>query len=116
MFSYQAHILLLNLLLILLSLAAMALVLIRHRTAQWTALICFWLVLMGSYINFNIQYPFGCTMDFRYVVPTALIGAVFLAKWWEEIPHNRRCLFRKGVVGLTGLFAIFSLVLCCNLT
>ncbi|MDO4515517.1 MAG: glycosyltransferase family 39 protein [Bacillota bacterium] len=107
---------LINLLLILLSLAAMALVLIRHRTAQWTVLICFWLVLMGSYINFNIQYPFGCTMDFRYVVPTALIGAVFLAKWWEEIPQNRKCLFRKGVVGLTGLYAIFSLVLCCNLT
>lgn len=108
---------LINLLLILLSLVAMVLVLIRHRTAQWAALGCFWLVLMGSYIDFNIQYPFGCTMDFRYVVPTALIGAVFLAKWWEEIPcNNRKGLVRKGVVGLTGLFAIFSLVLCCNLT
>ena len=55
-------------------------------------------------------------MDFRYVVPTALIGAVFLAKWWEEIPCGKKGLLRKSVVGLTGLFAIFSLVLCCNLT
>ena len=39
---------LINLLLILLSLAAMVLVLIRHRTAQWTVLSYFWLVLMGS--------------------------------------------------------------------
>lgn len=101
---------LINLLLILLSLAAMAFVLIRHRTAQWTALSCFWLVLIGAYIDFNINYPFGCTMDFRYVVPTALIGAVFLAKWWEEIPCSRKGLVRKGEVGVTGLFAIFSLV------
>lgn len=107
---------LINLLLILLSLAAMVLVLIRYRTVQWTALSCFWLVLMGSYIHFNIQYPFGCTMDFRYVVPTALIGAVFLAKWWEEIPRGKRGLLKEGVAGLTGLFTIFSLVLCCNLT
>ena len=40
---------LINLLLILLSLAAMVLVLIRHRTAQWMALSCFWLVL-SSYL------------------------------------------------------------------
>lgn len=103
---------LINLLLILLSLAAMVLVLIRHRTAQWTALSCFWLVLMGSYIHFNIQYPFGCTMDFRYVVPTALIGAVFLAKWWEQARKG----FRGVVSGSVGLFSVLSIVMCCNLT
>ena len=105
---------LINLLLILLSLAAMVLVLIRHRTAQWTALSCFWLVLMGSYIHFNIQYPFGCTMDFRYVVPTALIGAVFLAKWWDQIQAWKGV--RGVVAGSVGLFTILSVVLYCNLT
>ena len=105
---------LINLLLILLSLAAMVLVLIRHRTAQWTALSCFWLVLMGSYIHFNIQYPFGCTMDFRYVVPTTLIGAVFLAKWWDQIQAWKGV--RGVVAGSVGLFTILSVVLYCNLT
>lgn len=105
---------LINLLLILLSLAAMVLVLIRHPAAQWTALSCFWLVLMGSYIHFNIQYPFGCTMDFRYVVPAALIGAVFLAKWWDQAQARKGV--RGVVAGSVGLFTILSVVLYCNLT
>lgn len=110
-----ALLILLNLLLILVSLFAMVVVLIRYRTVQWTSLFCFWLVLMGSYVDFNVKYPFGCTMDFRYVVPTALIGAVFLVKWWDEIPAKTTTLIKKGVAALTGLFAIFSLVLYCNL-
>ena len=35
---------------------------------------------------------------------------------YRTIKHNRKRVFRKGVAGPTGLFAIFSLVLCCNLT
>ena len=75
---------------------------------------CFWLVLMGSYIHFNIQYPFGCTMDFRYVVPAALIGAVFLAKWWDQAQARKG--LRSVVAGSVGLFSILSVVLYCNLT
>lgn len=109
--------LLVNLLLILMSLVAMVVMLIRHRSAQYTLLGCFWLVLMAAYIQFNIEYPCGCTMDFRYVVPTALIGAVFLGAWWEKLPDNRPVgrLFRRAAIGLTGCFAILSLVLYCNL-
>lgn len=33
--------------------------------------------LVGSYVMFCFTYPHTCTMDFRYIVPTLLIGAVF---------------------------------------
>ena len=37
-----------------------------------------WILLYLSSISFNITYPFGCTMDFRYIVPTAVFGAICL--------------------------------------
>ncbi|MDO5702520.1 MAG: glycosyltransferase family 39 protein [Lachnospiraceae bacterium] len=66
----------------------------------------FYLALMLSYIVLNLKYPFGCSMDFRYVVPAALIGAVFYGKltdiaWGGEI---RRAL----LVGIEALFCMLS--------
>ena len=34
-----------------------------------------WLTQMVSFILFNLKYPMGCTMDFRYIVPTVFTGA-----------------------------------------
>ncbi len=39
-------------------------------------LLIYFAALFGSYAMFCIKYPFTCTMDFRYIVPTLLIGAV----------------------------------------
>ena len=44
-------------------------------------LAAFWAAIIASYLWFNVKYPFGCTMDFRYAVPSALIGSIFLGKW-----------------------------------
>lgn len=51
-------------------------------------------VQLTMYLNFNIGYPFGCTMDFRYIVPIVVPFAVFTAlaadwmdqgdKWWKK--------------------------------
>ena len=45
----------------------------------------FWLALMVSYVAFNIKYPDSCTMDFRYIVPTVICGAVYLAAFWQML-------------------------------
>lgn len=34
---------------------------------------------LALYVNFNIGYPFGCTMDFRYIAPVILPFSVFTA-------------------------------------
>ncbi|MCI9063863.1 MAG: hypothetical protein HFJ17_04605 [Clostridia bacterium] len=34
--------------------------------------------IIVAYIYGNLSMPYGCTMDFRYIVPTAFLGIVFL--------------------------------------
>ncbi len=37
----------------------------------------YYLFLVGSYVSFCFKFPHTCTMDFRYIVPALLIGAVW---------------------------------------
>jgi hypothetical protein len=76
-----AVLILLNIIMILLSLAAMIYILIRRRGAsaimRW-GFSGLWVLMLASFIYFNIRYPLTCTMDFRYIVPTVISGAAFL--------------------------------------
>ena len=82
-----------NLVLILLSLYAMLRVIFFRTTENRLAAYSLgglWLLLMLSFIYFNIKYPFGCTMDFRYIVPTVITGAAFLGLLSDLISQGRR--------------------------
>ncbi len=61
-----------------------------------------WIILTVSFILFNIRYPYGCTMDFRYIVPTVTTGAAFLGLMSDA--------FTGGRVK-NALFAVFCAVL-----
>ena len=108
--------LLVNLLLVILSLAAMCYVLIRgkevHAFARY-GLFGLWLIQIVCFILFNIQYPFGCTMDFRYIVPTALFGGIYLAIVLDKLKkHDTRignALFYVGISAIA-LFAVVSVM------
>ena len=105
-----------NLLLILGSVAAMVYILLRKRSFGWTVLACFHAINVLSYLFFNLQYAFASTMDFRYIVPTALIGALFLVKAWEELPARRLgAVFRTVTAGSVAAFGILSVVMYCNI-
>ena len=54
---------------------------IHKPSFQDKVLAALWSVMILSYLWFNANYPFGCTMDFRYIVPTALVSSIFLGKW-----------------------------------
>ena len=56
------------------------------------------------FIFSNITMPFGCTMDFRYIVPTILFGIVFIAKGIEDTK------FVKSVSIVVYLFAVMSII------
>ncbi len=62
-------------------LIVMIIVNLQNPSFEYRVLTAFWIVLIVSFQWFNVKYPFGCTMDFRYIVPTALIGSVFLGRW-----------------------------------
>ncbi len=82
-----------NLIIIIVSLAAMVYVMIRGKEVNKFArfgLFFIWLAQMGSFILFNVQYPFGCTMDFRYIVPTVIAGAVYTGIALDRIKSKRK--------------------------
>jgi 4-amino-4-deoxy-L-arabinose transferase-like glycosyltransferase len=43
-------------------------------------LLIVWLVNIVSYYSFNYKYPYLCTMDFRYMIPTVFTGIVIIVK------------------------------------
>ncbi|MGI6205613.1 MAG: ArnT family glycosyltransferase [Anaerovoracaceae bacterium] len=49
----------------------------------------YYVLLMVQYVVFCIRYPFTCSMDFRYIVPTLLIGSLFIGILAEHIESIR---------------------------
>ncbi len=42
-----------------------------------------WLWIYLNHLILNVRLPYGCTMDFRYIVPTALLGVIYLGLYLE---------------------------------
>lgn len=114
-YSFDQHqplaklLILANLILIVLSLAAMVYVLLRGKEVHPLArfgLFWIWLLQMGFFLLFNLQYPYGCTMDFRYIVPTAIIGAIYLAIALDRIKRKKK-LF-SNVIWIGGVAAVVA--------
>ncbi len=45
---------------------------------------------VGLFVYSNVQYPYGCTMDFRYLAPAVLPGAVFLGAAVQRLWRSKR--------------------------
>lgn len=114
--AVAAVLIVLNLLLIALTAAAIVYVLCHHREslgiARWGFLGLIVLVL-ASFIAFNIKYPEGCTMDFRYIVPVLVGGAGFLGLFGGQLrargggpPRLFYCL----TVFAVAAFGVFSTI------
>ncbi len=91
-----------NLLLILVSLLAMIYVMLRCKEANKFirfGLFWIWLTQMASFLLFNVNFPFGCTMDFRYIVPTVITGAVYTG---IALDHMRN----KNKIAPNAVFAV----------
>ena len=109
---FGAILLLSNALLILCSLAAMAYIVARGRRTDNFArfgLFALWLILIASFIAFNIRFPFACTMDFRYIVPTVIVGAAFLGLARSRLQKRNGPLPQTISTVLTTLTALFAI-------
>ncbi len=80
----------------------------------------YWASMIGVYLPFCFNYPHFCSMDFRYIVPTLLTGAVFLgillkfldSKKESSTPAGRLYAGAKAVIiAATVLFAVCSTML-----
>lgn len=62
----------------------------RHTgRAPVCLLLVYWGTMIVSYVLFCFSYPHFCSMDFRYIVPTLLVGACFFGKAMERLEETR---------------------------
>lgn len=74
----------------------------------------YWATMLITYIPFCFSYPHFCSMDYRYLVPTLLTGAIFLAVLLkrmekEDVTTPKGKLFsalRGVLIAATALFAV----------
>lgn len=66
-----------------------------------------WLWIYVNHLILNVRLPYGCTMDFRYIVPTSLLGAVYLGLYVEKC-LTEPTVFRRIFAGI-GMAAILFL-------
>jgi len=110
-----AELIVANLAAILISLAGMIYILARGKEVNRLArfgLFGIWLVQILSFIAFNIRYPFGCTMDFRYIMPTAITGAIYAGIALDRIGRQKSygdTLYYLGATAV-GVFCIASVL------
>ena len=102
-----------NIILILVSLVSMVYVFLnakdaKNKLAKWF-LALIWLVQIGAYIKFNIDYPFGCTMDFRYIVMTVITGAAFIGLAYDIIKQKHSYLVKPALAIMVSSIVLFSI-------
>lgn len=61
-----------------------------------------------SYYHFNIKYPYICTMDFRYIVPTIFTGIVTICMVLNDYIRNN--IIKEIIEYLVVLFCALSFV------
>lgn len=110
-YSTQAKLFMIaNIILITISLVSMIYVFVAAKDldkkfAKWL-LGFIWLTQIASFIVFNINYPFGCTMDFRYIVMTVITGAGFIGLAYDTIEQKYAYLAK-----ITAAIIILSILL-----
>ncbi len=105
-----------NIVLVLLSLGAMGYYFIK-KTAyikgmlKWSFLL-YYVVMMLFYFQFNFSMPYFSSQDFRYIIPTAIIGAMFLGFLLQDLEigkeKGKNKFFLSLIRLMTGLFCFSS--------
>ena len=71
-------------------------------------------VLVISYIYFNIKYPYGCTMDFRYVALVFIINALLFGRFIDKNKDKKHGkVFYRISAGTVLTFSLLSVYMFC---
>ena len=68
---------------------------------------------MISYISFNINFPHACTMDFRYIVITVIVGAIYIGLFCRQIERRDNVAYKIGlgfIYSATIIYGISSIL------
>lgn len=91
---------LVNIITVIASLVSMAVVVIKGKTIKKGfrfGFLALWIVLMASYIQFNISYPYLCTANFRYIGLTMITGAIYIGYAMQITENKNICRALKLV-------------------
>ena len=71
-------------------------------------------VIMVSYIAFNIRFPYGCTMDFRYIATVFVVNALLLGSFLDRNKGKKygRVLYHISTVTIL-TFSLLSVYMFC---
>ena len=112
-FSYWgAHLISIMMLMINTGLVLLSILLVGHRLMQWIKkpdsmlglLFGYLFPLFVAYILFNLRYPFGPTMDFRYLIPSIVIIGYLAVTTVEKL------WYRRALVSLFYSISIISVL------
>lgn len=103
-----------NVIMVILSLGAMVYSLCKRKKNRKFVLgiAMVWGLQVVSFISFNIKYPFACTMDYRYIPITTIIGAIYIGMLYQEVEEKEGICMKvlcKCIQGLVLVFAAFSI-------
>lgn len=113
--------LVINIVMILLSVAALVMFIIKRvkytDNAEKIFPIFYQLLMFGYFIKFCFNFPHNCSMDYRYIVPTCVLGAFFIGAETEQLytqlekKNNTAAKAVKiGTISVTALFCLFSAI------
>lgn len=103
-----------NLVLIIISVALSIMCMVKNNKKQENKYIIdllaiIWIINLVSYYGFNLQYPYACTMDFRYLVPTIFTGVTLICIALDKFIKND---IIKEIIGcLIMVFCILSIAM-----
>jgi len=103
----------LNIILIAMSLIAMVYTLVRKQKTEYWMLFALWLVHIVSHVFFYIRYPFACSMDFRYIVPTLICGAGFICIAGQRLAEEREGLWKIIRLAVSAPIILFIVLSTC---
>lgn len=73
------------------------------------------LILLFSYYKFCYEYPFICTMNFRYIVPCLFAGAMFIGLMMRSFKNAKpKALHSVGVVCRAAVWLMVSAFCICS--
>ncbi|MEG2003413.1 MAG: glycosyltransferase family 39 protein [Clostridia bacterium] len=76
----------------------------ENRDIKWF-LYLFYVTIISGYIFFCFAYPHDCSMDFRYIVASFVIGIIFLGFYIRDTVKKG---LKIALYALTSLFCVFS--------
>ncbi len=98
-----------NIVLIVLSVVSIVVLLIKRETLKnILPIFSFYFLLLAFFLYFNIKYPFGCSMDFRYIVPLYFIGVIYIGVVLQNLKQSNSIFAR-----LFKYFAVISASVLC---